>query len=258
MTTLRYFDCRGRAEPLRYMLEDWEVAYTDEVVKLNRQEWNEKREMSSFAGPFGQLPILEWADPEELRTVAQTLAIAQYVGMKCDPVLRGNVVQAEQITKAMSYGCCAYEDLLMKILGAIGDPSQGLRVFGQVVPKALERFDHVLSVMEEKVFDVQSSAVNPEEYLTEGVYLLGSSPAWPDYIFFHAVSLLYEIAGPAIFAPFPKVAAYQARMSQRPNIAQYLASGRQQKAMTLEANEEAKIEAIVIKLRDAGVLPPPQ
>jgi hypothetical protein len=53
-------------------------------------------------------------------------------------------------------------------------------------------------------------------------------------------------------------AAYQARMSQRPNIAQYLASGRQQKAMTLEANEEAKIEAIVTKLRDAGVLPPPQ
>jgi hypothetical protein len=51
----------------------------------------------------------------------------------------------------------------------------------------------------------QSSAVDPEEYLTEGVYLLGSSPAWPDYIFFHAVCLLYEIAGPAIFAPFPKV-----------------------------------------------------
>jgi hypothetical protein len=53
-------------------------------VPLGCAEWKEQRTLSSFAGPFGQLPVLEWEDKanDELVTVVQTLAIAQYLSFQ--------------------------------------------------------------------------------------------------------------------------------------------------------------------------------
>ena len=53
-------------------------------VPMGCAEWKEQRVLSSFAGPFGQLPVLEWEDTanDELVTVVQTLAIAQYLSFQ--------------------------------------------------------------------------------------------------------------------------------------------------------------------------------
>jgi hypothetical protein len=69
--------------------------------------------------------------------------------------------------------------------------------------KVLERFDELLSIMEEKLFEL--SATGAAGVDAGQVYLLGSAPAWPDYVLFHALSLICEIASPTLLCHFPNV-----------------------------------------------------
>lgn len=52
-----------------------------------------------------------------------------------DPVLRAQRPCVANTTKALTYGCCAYEDLLLPLFDAVADPSVSVRVFGVNVPK---------------------------------------------------------------------------------------------------------------------------
>ena len=67
----------------------------------------------------------------------------------------------------------------------------------------LERFDEILSIMEEKVFELAATGAAGVD--RSDVYLLGSAPAWPDYVLFHALSLICEIASPTLLCHFPNV-----------------------------------------------------
>jgi glutathione S-transferase len=62
-------------------------------------EWKEQRNLSSFAGPFGQLPVLEWEDTErdELITVVQTVAIAQYLAFQVPALPSGATYTQEAL-----------------------------------------------------------------------------------------------------------------------------------------------------------------
>jgi hypothetical protein len=50
-------------------------------------------------------------------------------------VLRAQSPSVANTTKALTYGCCAYEDLLLPLFDAVADPSMSVRVFGVNVPK---------------------------------------------------------------------------------------------------------------------------
>jgi glutathione S-transferase len=67
-----YFDIRGRAEPLRLLLEDVGVEYPDQQVTL--EQWPETRATI----PFGRMPVYSEGDLE----IAESFAIMHYLGRK--------------------------------------------------------------------------------------------------------------------------------------------------------------------------------
>jgi glutathione S-transferase len=76
--TLRYFEARGRAQPIRYYFAARGVAYTDERVPLlasGKNVWLELKEDRSRVGPFHKLPVLRYGD----RTIAETLVIGAFL-----------------------------------------------------------------------------------------------------------------------------------------------------------------------------------
>jgi glutathione S-transferase len=76
--TLRYFEARGRAQPLRYYFAARGIAYTDERVPLSssgKNVWPEMKEDRSRVGPFHKLPVLRYGD----RTIAETLVIGEFL-----------------------------------------------------------------------------------------------------------------------------------------------------------------------------------
>jgi hypothetical protein len=75
--TLRYVDCRGRAEPLRHLLRARAVSFTDhrEPITDIRRTILEYRQDATRGGPFGLLPVLEW----DGACIAQTLPIATFL-----------------------------------------------------------------------------------------------------------------------------------------------------------------------------------
>ena len=76
--TLRYFEARGRAQPIRYYFAARGIAYTDERVPLpssGKNVWLELKEDRSRVGPFHKLPVLRYGD----RTVAETLVIGAFL-----------------------------------------------------------------------------------------------------------------------------------------------------------------------------------
>jgi glutathione S-transferase len=78
--TLRYFDARGRAQPLRYYFAARGIACTDERVPVAGgsnpwKEWMEMREDRARVGPFHKLPVLHYGE----RTIAETLVIGAFL-----------------------------------------------------------------------------------------------------------------------------------------------------------------------------------
>jgi glutathione S-transferase len=76
--TLRYFDARGRAQPLRYYFAARGIACTEERVSLTTtgsSEWPKMREDRARVGPFHKLPVLHYGD----RTIAETLVINAFL-----------------------------------------------------------------------------------------------------------------------------------------------------------------------------------
>jgi len=76
--TLRYFDARGRAQPLRYYFAARGIPYTNELVSLTAagsNAWPEMREDRARVGPFHKLPVLHYGD----RTIAETLVINAFL-----------------------------------------------------------------------------------------------------------------------------------------------------------------------------------
>ena len=76
--TLRYFDARGRAQPLRYYFAARGIPYTNELVSLTAagsSAWPEMREDRARVGPFHKLPVLHYGD----RTIAETLVINAFL-----------------------------------------------------------------------------------------------------------------------------------------------------------------------------------
>ncbi|CAF1007233.1 unnamed protein product [Adineta steineri] len=123
---LHYWDCRGRAQAFRYMLED--IAYTHknvdykedyEVCETISNTWGERRTDNTISGPFRSLPVLHWNDTH---TFGQTLTIAHVLARKFnlygkitatynDPILLEGYING--------IVTCAYTDVITNILQAI-------------------------------------------------------------------------------------------------------------------------------------------
>ena len=111
--TLRYFDCRGRAQYLRYYLRARGIRFTDERVPLNPgfAEWMALKPDSSRSGPFGKLPILHWGDT----LIAETPVIHDWLQHKSGDAAR--LSEEEQLQHAMLVSSCRGE--LLTPLGTL-------------------------------------------------------------------------------------------------------------------------------------------
>ena len=92
--TLRYFDCRGRAQPLRHYLAERGVSFLDERVPFDDGylAWARLKNDPAASGPFGMLPVLLW----EGRLHAETALIASFLQRKLDPSQRARSIAEAQ------------------------------------------------------------------------------------------------------------------------------------------------------------------
>ena len=79
---LRYWNCRGRAQAVRYMLEDIaaknkNVIYEEnfEVLETMMESWPQRKPDENISGPFHNLPVLRWNEKD---VFGQTLSIGLF------------------------------------------------------------------------------------------------------------------------------------------------------------------------------------
>lgn len=82
LVTLKYFAVRGRAEPIRLLLEELQIPYNDVQVQL--KDWLQTKPTLKFK----QLPVYEEKHPsgDESKTlvIPQSQAILRYLARKYD------------------------------------------------------------------------------------------------------------------------------------------------------------------------------
>jgi hypothetical protein len=62
--TLRYFDCRGRAQALRYYLRCRNIAFIDARISMKEgfAAWQAVKQDQRLTGPFLKLPVMHWGE----------------------------------------------------------------------------------------------------------------------------------------------------------------------------------------------------
>ncbi|HTQ99520.1 MAG TPA: hypothetical protein VMH83_06000 [Candidatus Acidoferrum sp.] len=84
--TLRYFDCRGRAQSFRFYLRARKIAFIDARVSMKDgfATWPAVRQDRKLSGPFAKLPVLHWGD----QLVAETGVIHDFLHRKLGDAAR--------------------------------------------------------------------------------------------------------------------------------------------------------------------------
>lgn len=106
--TLRYFDCRGRGQPLRYYLEHLGAAFADERVTFvdGWHTWARMKNDPELSGPFGKLPVLVW----DGHLLVETLVISSHLQQELDP--SANATRIDQAQSALSDDLARLYELL--------------------------------------------------------------------------------------------------------------------------------------------------
>lgn len=214
--TLRYFNCRGRAQALRDVLMDAGVAFDDVLVEVG-PEWPVLKEDRDFSGPFGSLPLLIWGNER----VAQTLAIANYLSLRLGHY---DDKDAQAIGRLEMIASAAYLDLITSIgemrwqLGAAKDETGWNNWFDNYVQRIrqrLPRFEQLLSASE-----------------TE--FIGGKSPVAADFFVYEAISEWQEILGATLLNKLscPNLARFAETIGARPALAGYRDAGRRPTAFS--------------------------
>jgi glutathione S-transferase len=214
--TLRYFNCRGRAQALRDVLLDAGVAFDDVLVEVG-PEWPKLKSDRNFSGPFGSLPLLIWGNDR----VAQTLAIANYLSRRLGHY---NGKDAQAIARLEMVASAAYLDLLNSAgemrwqLGAARDEAGWNAWFDNYVQRArlrIPRFEQLLAEMDTEFFG-------------------GNSPVAADFFVYEAILEWQEILGASLLAELscPLLARFAETISARPQLVSYRNAGRRPTAFS--------------------------
>lgn len=203
--TLRYFACRGRAQPLRYALHDAGVTYDDELVPFDAS-WVECKQDPSFSGPFASLPVLVWGDV----VLAQTPAIAYFLARTLE--LGGD---GSDLAMARALALCTFglEDFAAPIFGVLWQPGE-------------YSAESVRAARDGARARLASRVTRLEAWLQDNApYALGERPCIGDYFLWEGVDVAIRVIGPSLIEAAPAVRAWFDRMAARPRLAAYIASG---------------------------------
>jgi len=141
--TLRYFDCRGRAQALRYYLRCRNIAFIDARISLKEgfAAWQAVKSDQRLTGPFLKLPVLHWGELQ----LAETSVIHDWLHRKLgDAAL---LTEQENLQHAMLASSCRGELMTPTALLLWQDVMYPGTDMTATLPVSLKRInDHLLTV----------------------------------------------------------------------------------------------------------------
>lgn len=199
MTTLRYFECAARGQPLRFALAEFLPDYVDERVPLGKDSgWGERRLEPDFGGPFATLPVLNI----DGLVLSQALAIADYLTRKLGQEPADEATRMRHVM-ARTAAQMDVVELLTTLLWTRTDPA----------PALLARARMGKARAAEKL--MQISALLPADASLFG----GATPNVTDCFVFEAMRGAEQVFGEAVSEGAPKLRAHAELMRARPAIA---------------------------------------
>lgn len=174
--SLRYFDCRGRAQAIRFYLAEKDILFRDVRVPLENisDSWGVSKKDPEVAGLLGKLPIVEWGDLK----ISETMVISCYLHNKFD-----------------SYKYTAKQNLLVKtIISSVYTdiiiPLGTLIWLDIIMPKSSTK-DYLLRTIP----NVEGLFERYEQILTneKSSFLGGDQPTIADYFTFEAIQIFLKI-----------------------------------------------------------------
>jgi len=142
---LRYFDCRGRAQHLRYFLRYRNTPFTDDRVPLSADfaAWASLKPDRAKTGPFQKLPVLHWGN----NVVAETSVIHRWLHQQLGDDQRLSALENLR-HEMLASGC--FGDLMLPlgilIWSEMGFPGVDL---AKLVPTSLGRVRGHLAILEQ-------------------------------------------------------------------------------------------------------------
>ncbi|CAI9607113.1 unnamed protein product, partial [Staurois parvus] len=202
---LTYFPVRGRAEPLRLLLADQGISWTEDEVQM--QDWvSGKRDLKKNA-VFGQLPCFQDGDFE----LYQSSTILRYLGRKYG--VAGSNEQEKTIIEMMNDGV---EDLRMKYYKFLFIDNEANK------DKYLEELSKQLGYFE----NILSKNANGTKFL------VGDGITYADYNLVDTLQCNLDFS-PTCLSAFPLMSAYVERVLKRSKLSEYLKSdGRKRRPIT--------------------------
>ncbi|KZT63924.1 hypothetical protein DAEQUDRAFT_74329 [Daedalea quercina L-15889] len=204
---LHYFAICGRGEPIRLMLEDAGIAYTE--VNLDGPSWKERKwDLDTYQ--FNQIPVLKVNG----FNLAQLDAILRYVAKAAGYGGNGNL-QDEAVADMLQAACEDLHVSYVRIVYGADAVNQLLSYVKEHVPTVLKQFERLLKQSK------SSQGYFVYEYPSPGEFHL--------YYLLYALSRLH----PNLLAEFSYLAAWRAVMSTRQGIRAYETSGRRKEMLNM-------------------------
>jgi len=215
--TLEYFPIRGRAEPIRLMLEDHGVSYSDLFVTDGVKWEADKTDYNNY--PFNQIPIFHVNG----KKIAQQDAILRYITKVTGK--KELSLEDETISDMLAI---SVEDLNRMYTGAnYSDDhvTQYTTLLNTTVPKVFAQYEHLLGRL---------SGANPPTFIE------GPNPAFAEYTLFHLVEAIMTLQ-PSALGKSPRLLAWFEAFSQRKGIRAFVDSERRLELINFNTNGQKKI-----------------
>ncbi len=197
-----YFDIRGRAEPIRLLLEDLGVVYVDRQVTL--EEWASVRETT----PFRRMPVYTDND----LVIPEAFAIMYHLGRTHG--LLGEDERARVRCDVTVEAWRDYGNRVANTFGAQSNSEERRSIFTREEQPAL-------------LADLEAYYLARDSQV---LFWAGASVTIADFAAFHLVEGLSH-RFPETLERFPALQEFHVGFKQRPRIARYLTSSRRPAAL---------------------------
>jgi len=200
---LKYFQIRGKAEPIRLLLEECGVEYGD--VRIPRSEWYGKFKQEYIEkgwSPFGQIPVVDISGQH----YAQMLSIMRYFAEQHK--LSGQTLEDRLRCDMVAQGAEDWREDYSNVVYSSNFDQANQKYLAETLPKYTKIFDVLLKQSE-----------NGDSFFA------GKQLTYCDFVVFEMLDINLRLDSQCL-SSYPKLAAFHKRIAERPAIAKYIASGR--------------------------------